>query len=157
MGKEWKQWQTLFSWSLKSLKMVTATMKLKDVCPLEEKLWTNLDSILKSRDITLLTKVHLVKAMVLPLDIYGCKSWTIKKVEGWRMDLKNPLDYKEIKSVNPKGINPEYSLEGLLLKLKLQHFGHLIQRATHWKRPLCWEKLKGIGEGHGRGWDGKIA
>ena len=66
-------------------------------------------------------------------------------------DLKNPLDYKEIKSVNPKGINPEYSLEGLLLKLKLQHFGHLIQRATHWKRPLCWERLKGIGEGHGRG------
>ena len=86
-------------------------MKLKDACSLEEKL-TNLDSTLKSRDITLPTKVHLVKAMVVPIVMYGCKSWTIKQTEGQRIDaltvllektLKSPLDYMEIKSVNPKG------------------------------------------------------
>ena len=105
---------------------------------------TNLDSIFKSRDITLLTNVHLVKAMVFPVVMYGCESWTIKKVERGRFDafelwcwrrLLSPLDYKEIKPVNPKGnqsilkeISPEYSLEGLMLKLKLQYFGRLMQR-----------------------------
>ena len=103
---------------------------------------TNLDSILKSRDITLPTKVHLVKAMVFPVVMYGYESWTIKKAECWRIDafelwcrkrrLRVPLDCK-IKPVNPKGnlkeINPEYSLEGLLLKLKLQYFSHQMQRA----------------------------
>ena len=77
MGKQWKQWLTLFYWAPKSLQMVTAAMKLKDAYSLEGKL----DSILKSRDITLLTKVHLVKAMVFPLVMYGCESWTIKKAE----------------------------------------------------------------------------
>ena len=77
MGKQWKQWQALFFWAPKSLQMVTEAMKLKDACSLEG----NLDSILKSRDITLLTKVHLAKAVVFPLVIYGCESWTIKKTE----------------------------------------------------------------------------
>ena len=82
MGKQWKEWQTLFSGVPKSLKMVTADMKLKDAYSLEErKVMTNLDSILKSRDITLPTKVHLVKAMVFPVVKYVCKSWTIKKAE----------------------------------------------------------------------------
>ena len=81
MGKQWKQWQTLFLGGPKSLQMVTAGMKLKDTCSLDEKLMTNLDSILKSRAITLPTKVHLVKAMVLPVIIYGCESWTIKKAK----------------------------------------------------------------------------
>ena len=76
-----KQCQILFFWAPKSLQMVTAAMKLKDACSLEEKLMTNLDSIFKSRDITLLTKVHLVKAMVFPVVMYGCESWTIKKAE----------------------------------------------------------------------------
>ena len=98
-------------WAPNSLQMVTAAMKLKDACSLEEKL-TNLDSTLKSRDVTLPTKVHLVKVMVVPIVMYGCKSWTIKKAEGRRTDaltvllektLKSPLDYMEIKSVNPKG------------------------------------------------------
>ena len=71
----------LFFWALESLQMVTATMKLKDACSLEEKLMTNLDSILKSRDITLPTKVHLVKAVVFPVVMYGCESWTLKKAE----------------------------------------------------------------------------
>ena len=84
-GKQWKQCQTLFSGAPKSLQMVTAAMKLKDAYSLEEKL-DNLDSILKSRDITLLTKVHLVKAMIFPIVMYGCESWTIKKAESWRTD-----------------------------------------------------------------------
>ena len=90
---------------------VTAAMKLKDACSLGKKAMTNLDSILKSRDITLLTEVHLVKAMVFPVVMYGCKSWTIKKVEGQRIDafelwhwrrLESPLNCKEIKPVHPK-------------------------------------------------------
>ena len=86
MGKQWKQCQTLFFWAPKSLQMVTAAMKLKDVYSLEGKVMTNLDSILKSRNITLSTKVHLVTAMVFPVIMYGCKSWTIKKAEHQRND-----------------------------------------------------------------------
>ena len=81
MGKQWKQWLTLFFWAPNSLQMVTAAMKLKDTCSLEEKAMTNLDSILKSRDITLLTKESVVKAIVFPVVMYGCESWTIKKAE----------------------------------------------------------------------------
>ena len=98
---------------------------------------SNIDSVLKSRDITFPTKVHLVNAMVFPVAIYGCESWTIKKAECQRIDafetmvlektFQSHLDYKEIKPVNPKVMNPEYSLEGLMLKLKLQYFGHLMR------------------------------
>ena len=94
---------------------------------------TNLDRILKGRDITLPARVHLVKAMVFPLVIYGCESWTIKKAEHERIDifelektLKSPLDCKEIKPVNPKVNQSKYSLEGLMLKIKLQNFDHLM-------------------------------
>ena len=86
MGKQWKEQQTLFSWAPKSLQMVTAVMKLKDTCSLKEKAMTNLDSTLKNRDIILPTKVHLVKAMVVLVVIYGCESWTIKKAECQRID-----------------------------------------------------------------------
>ena len=85
MKKQWKQWQTLFSWAPKSLHMVTAAMKLKDTCSLEEK-QRQLDSILKSKDISLLTNVCLVKAMVFPVVMYGCESWTVKKTERRRID-----------------------------------------------------------------------
>ena len=107
-GKIWKQWQTLFSWAPKSLWIVTAATKLKDACSLEEKL-TNLDSILKSRDITLLTQFCIVKVMIFPVVMYGCESWTIKKAKCQKIDafdlwcwrtLKSPLDCKEIKPVN---------------------------------------------------------
>ena len=111
MGKRQKQWQTLFSWAPKSLQMVTAAMKLKDIL-LGRKVMTNLGSIVKSRDITLSTKVHLVKAMVLLVVMHGCESWTIKKAECrsigafelwcWRR-LLNSLDCKEIQPVHPKG------------------------------------------------------
>ena len=86
MGKQWKQWLTLFFWAPKSLQMVTAAMKLKDALFLGRKVMTNLDSILKSRAITLSTKVHLVKAMVFSAVMYGCESWTIKKAEHRRID-----------------------------------------------------------------------
>ena len=86
MGKQWKQWLTLFFWAPKSLQIVIAAMKLKDALLLGRKVMTNLDSILKSRDITLPTKMHLVKAMVFPVVMYGCESWTVKKAEHQRID-----------------------------------------------------------------------
>ena len=85
MGKQWKQCRTLFFWAPKSLQMVTAAMKLKDLL-LKRKVMTNLDSIFKSRDVTLPTKVRLVKAMVFPVVMYGCESWTVKKAERRRID-----------------------------------------------------------------------
>ena len=89
MGKQWKQGQASFSWAPKSLQMVTAAMKLKDACSTGRKSMTNLDSILKSRDITLLTKVHLVKAMVFPVVVYGFESWSIKKLSTEQLMLLN--------------------------------------------------------------------
>ena len=106
---------------------------------------TNLDSILKSRDITMPTKVCLVKAMVVPVVMYGCESWTIKKAERgridvfelwcWRRLLRVPWTARKSNQSILKEISPEYSLKGLMLKLKLQYFGHLMQELTHWKRP----------------------
>ena len=113
---------------------------------------TNLDSIFKSRDITLPTKVCLVKAMVFPVVMYGCESWAIKKAEGRRIDafelwywrrLESPLDCKEIQSVHPKEMSPEYSLGRLMLKLKLQYFGHLMQRTYSLEKTLMLGKIEG--------------
>ena len=87
IGKKWKQWQTLFSWAPKSPWMVTAVMKLKEALLLGRKAITNLDSMLKSRDITIPTKICIVQAMVFPVVMYGCESWTIKKTEHWRIDV----------------------------------------------------------------------
>ena len=125
---------------------------------------TNLDSILKTRDIILSTKVHLVKAMVFPVVIYGCERWTIKKAERWRIDaselwcwrrlLRVPWTARRSNQSILKEISPVCSLEGLMQKLKLQYFGHLM---THWKRPWCWERLRAGGEGDDRGWDGWMA
>ena len=122
----------------KSLQMVTAAMKLKDSCSLEKKVMTNLDSILKSRDITLPTKIRLVKAMVFPVVIYGCESWTIKKAECrkidsfelwcWRRLLRVPWTARRSSQSTVKEISPGISLEGMMLKLKLQYFGHLMRR-----------------------------
>ena len=117
---------------------------------LERKTMPNLDSILKSRDISLPTKVHLVKAMVFLVVIYGCESWTIKKPESQRIDafdlccwrsLESPLDYQSIF----KEISPECSLEGLMLKLKLQYFGHLMWRADSLEKILMLGKIEGRG------------
>ena len=114
---------------------------------------TNLESILKSRDITLPTKVCIVKAMFFPVVTYGCERWTIKKAKHQRIDgfelwcgrrlFETPLDCKEIKPVSPKGISPEYSSEGLMLKLKLQYFGHLMQKANSLEKTLILGKIEG--------------
>ena len=149
MGKQWKQCQTLFFWPPKSLQMVTAAMKLKDTCSLEE----NLDSILKIRDITLPTKVPLVKAMFSPVVMYGWESWSIKKAEHqridafellcWRRLLRVPWISRRSNQFILKEINPGYSLEGLMLKLKLQYFGHLMQRTDSLGKTLMLGKIKG--------------
>ena len=135
---------------------------------LGRKAMNNLDSILKSRNITLPTKVHLVKAMVFPVVMYGCESWTIKKAEHqrigafelwcWRRLLRVPWIARWSNQSIIKEISPEYSLEGLMLKLKLQYFGHLMQlELIPWIRPWCWERLKTGGERDDRGWDDWIA
>ena len=113
----------------------------------------NLDSILKSRDITLATKVHLFKAMVFPVVMYGCESWTIKKAEHqrsdgfelwcWRRFLRVPWAAQKPNHSVLKEISPEYSLEGLMLKVNLQHFGHLMRRADSFEKGLMLRKIKG--------------
>ena len=123
------------------------------------KVMTNLDSILKSRDITLPTKVCLVKAMVFPVVMYGCESWTVKKAEHrkidafelwcWRRLLRVPWTARRSNQSILREISPEYSLEGLMLKLKLQYFGHLMWRADSFEKTLMLGKTEG---GRRRGW-----
>ena len=122
---------------------------------------TNLDSILKSADITWPTKVHLVKAMVFPVVMYGCDSWTIKKAERgridafelwcWRRLLRVPWTARRSNQSILKEISPEYSLKGLILKLKLQYFVHLMRRTDSFEKTLMLGKLKAGGEGDDRG------
>ena len=152
MGKQWKQCETLFLGAPKSLQMVIAAMKLKDAYSLEGNM-TNLDSIFKSRDITLPTKIHLVKAMIFPVVMYGCDSWTIKKAEHWRIDafelwcwrrlLRVPWTARRSNQSILKEIRPGCSLEGLMLKLKLQYFGHLMRRADSFEKTLMLGKIEG--------------
>ena len=146
--------------------------KIKWCLLLGRKAMINLDSILKSRDITLPARIHIVKAVVFPVVMYGCESWTIKKIEHWRIDafelwcwirlLRVTWTARRSNHSIFKEISPEYSLEGLMLKLKLQYFGHLMRRTdshskvSHWKRPWCWKRLKAGGEGDDRGWVGWI-
>ena len=134
--------------------------EIKRCLLLGRKVMTNLDSILKSRDITLPTKVHLVKAMVFPMVMYGGESWTIKKAERridafelWyrRRLLRVPWTARRFNQSMLKDINPDYSLEGLMLKLKLQYFGHLMQRTDSFEKTLMQERLKVGGEGDNRG------
>ena len=129
-------------------------MKLKDTCPLEEKLW-HLDSILKSRDVTFTTKVHLVKAMVFPVVMYRCEIWNIKKTELWSIDaywrrlFRVPWTARRSSQSILKEISPEYSLEGQMLKLKLQYFCHLIWRTDSFEKTLMLGKSEGRRR---RGW-----
>ena len=127
--------------------------KIKRRLLLGRKVMTNLDSIFKSRDITLPTKVRLVKAMAFPVVMYGCESWTIRKVECRRIDAFEPWCWRRLLRVPwtarrynqsiLKVISPEYSLEGLTLKLKLQYFGHLMQRTDSFEKTLMREKIEG--------------
>ena len=148
----------LFFGAPKSLEMVIAAMKIKRCLLLWRKVMTNLDSILKSRDITLPTKVRLVKAMVFPVVMYGCESWIAKKAECWKIDafelwcwrrlLKVPWTARRSNQSILKEISPECSLDGLMLKLKLQQFGHLMWRADSLENTLM---LGGIGGRRRRG------
>ena len=126
---------------------------------LGRKVMINLDSIFKSRDVTLPTKVHLVKAMVFPVVMYGCASWTVKKAERQRIDAFELWCWKRLSRVPStarrsnqstlKEISPEYSLEGLMLKLKFQYFGHLLRRTDSLEKTLILEKIE---SGKRRGW-----
>ena len=134
-------------------------MKLRHLL-LGRKVMANLDSILKSRDITLPTKFHLVKAMVFPVVMYGCESWTIKKAENrcfWTVvlekSLESPLDCKEIQPVHLKG-NQSWIFIGRIDAEDETPFATWCKELNHLKRPWCWERLKAGGEGDDRGWDG---
>jgi len=132
--------------------------EIKRCLVLGRKVMTNLDSILKSRDITLPTKVHLVKAMVFPVVMYGCESWTVKKAERWRIDASELWSWRRLLRVTwtarrsnqsiLKEISPGCSLEELILKLKLQYFGHLVRRVDSLEKTLM---LGGIGSSRRRG------
>ena len=167
MGKQWKSWETFYFWGLQNhCRWWPPAMKLKGLL-LGRKAITNLDSMLKSRDITLPTKVHLVKAIVFPVVMYGCESWTIKKAEHqwidafelwcWRRLLRVPWTARRSNQSVLKEISPEYSLERLMLKLKLQYCGHLMQRADSLEKPLdtgkdWWQEEKGATEDEMVGW-----
>ena len=153
MGKQWKQWLTLFLGG----SIITAdgdcSHEIKRRLLLGRKAMTIVDSILKSRDITLPTKVCLVKATVFPVVMYGWESWTVKKVEHqridafelwcWRRLLRVPWTIRRSYQSILKEISPECSLEGLMLRLKLQYFGHLMQRTNSLKKTLMLGKIEG--------------
>ena len=153
MGKQWKLWQTLFSWAPKITADGDCSHEIKRHLLLWRRAMIKLDSVLKSRDITLSTKVHIVKAMVFPVVMYRCESWTIKKTERWRIDTFELCCWKRLLRVPwtarisnqsvLKESNPEYSLERLMLKRKLQYFGHLIGRVHPLEKTLLLGKIEG--------------
>ena len=148
-----KQWQTLFWGGSKITADGDCSHEIKRRLLLGRKVMTNLDSILRSRDITLPTKVHLVKAMFFPVVMYGCESWTIKKAEHlridafelwcWRRLLRVPWTARRSNQSILKEISPEWSLEGLMLKLKLQYFGHMMWRADSLEKTFMLGMIKG--------------
>ena len=158
MGKQWKQCQTLISGGSKITVDGDCSHEIKRRLLLGRKVMTNLDSIFKSRDITLPTKIHLVKAMVFPVDMYGCESWAVKKAEHqridafelccWRRLLRVPRTARRSNQSILKEICPGCSLQGLMLKLKLQYFGYLIRRVDSLEKTLM---LGGIGGRRRRG------
>ena len=153
MGKQWKQCQTLFFWPPKITADGDCSHEIKRPLLLGRKVMTNLKSIFKSRDITLPTKVHLVKAMVFSVVMYGCETWTIKKAEHWRIDafelccwrrlLRVPWTARRSNHSILKEMSPRCSLVGLILKLKLQYFGHLMRRADSFEKTLMLGKIEG--------------
>ena len=152
MGKQWKQWLSLYFWAPKLLQMVIAAMKLKTLAPWKES-YDQPRQCIKSRDFTLSTKVHLVKAMVFPVLMYGYESRTIKKAESrridafelwcWRRLLRVPWTARRSNQSILKENSPEYLLEGLMLKLKLQYFSHLMRRTDSLEKTLMLGKIEG--------------
>ena len=163
MGKNWKLADFIFLGS-KTTADHDCSYEIKRCLLLGRKSMINLDNILKSRDISLPTKVHVVKAVVFPVVMYRCESWTIKKAEYqrtdtfilwfWRRLLRVPRTARRSYQSILKEINPEYSLQGLMLKLKLQYFGHLVQRANSLEKTLVLWKIEGRRRRGNRGWDG---
>ena len=153
MGKLCKQCQTFIFWGSKITVDDDRSHEIKRCILLGKKVMTNLDSILKGRDITLPTKVRLVKAMVFPVVMYRCEIWTIKKAECWRIDafelwywrrlLRVPQTARRSNQSILKEISPGCSLEGLMLKLKLRYFVHLMQRADSFEKTLMLGKIEG--------------
>ena len=152
MEKQWKQWQIFIFWGSKICEDNDCSHEIKRHLFFGSKSMTNLDSVLKSRDITLPTKVHLVKAVVFPGVMSGCESWTVKKAERRRIDAFELWCWRRLLRVLwtarrssqsfLKDMSPEYSLEGLMLKLKLQYFGHLMQRADSFEKTLMLGKIE---------------
>ena len=161
MGKQWKQCHTLFCGGSKITVDDDCGHEIKRRLLLARKVMTNLDSILKSRDITLPTKVCLVKAMVFPVVMYGCESWTVKKAECrridafelwcWRRLLRVPWTARRSNQSILKEISPGISLEGMMLKLKLQYFGHLMRKVDSLGKTLVLGRIGAGGEGDDRG------
>ena len=166
MRKKWKQWQTFIFLGSKITADDDCIHEIKRRLLLGRKAMTNLDSILKSRDITLPTQVCRVNAMVFPVLMYGCESWTIKKAEHWNIDafelwcwrklLRVPWTTRRSNQSILKEINPKYPLETLMLKQKLQYFSHLMRITGSLEKTLMLEKIECRGEGGGRWWDGWI-
>ena len=166
MGKQWKQWQTLFFGDPKSLQMVTATMKLKDTCSWKKSYDQPRQHIKKQR--------HYFANKGLYSQSYGFSNshmwmWELDRKESWALKnwcfwtvvlekiLRVPWTARRSNQSVLKEISPEYSLKGLMPKLKLQYFGHLMQRTDSFEKTWCWERLKVGGEGDDRGWDGWMA
>ena len=158
-GKQWKQWQTLFLGGSKITADGDCSHEIKSCLLLERKAMTNLDSILKIRHY-FVNKCPSSQSYVFSVVMYGCEIWTIKKPEHWwiaafelwcwRRLLRVPRIARISNQSILKEISPEYSFERLMLKLKLQYFGHLMQRTDSLKRPWCWERLKVGGKGDNR-------
>ena len=166
MGNRWGTLETVSNFIFLGSKITTdgdCSHEIKRRLLLGRKVMTSLDRILKSRDITLPTKVCLAKAMVFPVVMYGFESWTVKKAECrridafelwcWRRLLRIPWTSRRSNQSILKEISPEYSLEGLMLRLKLQYFGHLIQRADSLEKALMLGKIEVRKRGEDRGWD----
>ena len=164
MGKQWKQCQTLFLGGSKITADGDCSHEIKRHLLLGRKVMTNLDSIFKSRDITLPTKVRLVKPMVFPVVMNGCESWTVKNAERriidafelwcWRRLLRVPWTARRSNQCNLKETSPGCSLEGLLLCWNSNTLAIWCKELTHLKRPWCWKRLRAGWEGDARGWDG---
>ena len=163
MGKQWKQWQTFILGGSKITADGDCSHEIKRHLLLGRKVMTNLDSTLRSGDITLPIKVHLIEARVFSVVMYGCESWTIKKAEHrridafqlwcWRRLLRVPRTARRSNQSILKEISPEYSLEGLMLKFNSNTLATWCEELTHLKRPWCWERLKaGEGNDRGNGW-----
>ena len=158
----WIQWQILFSWASKSTADWDCSREIKRHLLLGRKAMTNLDSILKSRNITLPTKVCIVKPMIFPVIMYRCERWTIKKAECWKTEafklcwrrlLRDPWTVRRWNQSILKGISPEFHWKDWCWSWSCSTLAIWCEESIHWKRPWCWERLRAGGEGGDRGWD----